>query len=303
MELKPFKTSLTMPNFKPLDVKKVQKDALAYDQQAYNYSDADFKRRHGLTLEAEKLFENQTLEDQKGENALAPALQNEFMRSGLTGALKSVGTAPGSLAPGSAGEASVARNLGLKIMDFQDRNRENRQKSLTLAENLFPRRDFGISGGDAAQVMAANSISQNNWNQANYADNLNKKMFNYRIKAENLRGDQMTANAQAQGAAAEDAANTQAIAGGATALAGLALLAFVCWVARAAYGEQAREWGIFRNWLLRDAPVWLRSFYIRHGERIAKVVERSNALRAITRFFMNHAITIKRREWTCSACA
>lgn len=300
MELKPFKTSLRMPNFVPTDPKKLQKDAVGYDTEAYRLSDLDYKNRHPLMLSAEKMFESQTAKDMEGENELSPAMQNEMMRSGLTGALSSFGNTPGVLKAGGAAEAGVARNLGLSIAGFQDRNRQNRMSALSLAENLFPRREFGLSGADAAMIGASNNLSQNNWNQANYADNMQRKQFNYRIQMENLRGKQMGANAEAQAGAAEDAANTQAATAGATALAGLALLAFVCWVARAAYGEKSSAWHVFRMWLLLDAPAWLRNFYLRHGQRIAPVVAGSRFLRFVTRSVMNLAVNAKRKEWACA---
>lgn len=45
---------------------------------------------------------------------------------------------------------------------------------------------------------------------------------------------------------------------------------YVCWVARAVYGADDPNWLLFRGWLLVDAPDWFRTFYIRHGQRIAQ---------------------------------
>lgn len=160
------------PEYIPLNLDELQNTAVNYDTRAYGLSDANFKRRHRPLLKAEKLFERQVLADQKGESELMPALQNEFMRAGIGGALDAFGDTPGTLAPGSAGEASVARNLGINIMGFQDRNRENRQRSLLIAEELFPRRQFGLTGADAVNVMAANNAGENNANQAAYANSL-----------------------------------------------------------------------------------------------------------------------------------
>lgn len=201
-----------MPDFEPVDIGAVDQMSFRQDVGAYGRSDRDFARRHSGLLGAEKLFEAQTLKDQQGESELLPALQSEFMRAGLS---KSLGAFGGnSLAPGSAGEANVARNFGLGIMDFQDRNRANRQQSLTIAEGLFPRRKFGLSGADAAQLSVANTAGENNWNQANYANQFQTGQSNY-----NNQLAMQNANAQAD--AERSAATQQAIIQAATLAAQL----------------------------------------------------------------------------------
>lgn len=200
------------PAFMPLDFANTNKGAVVNDIMAYKLSDADFKNRHGATVAAEKLFENQTLQDQKGESELMPAIQGEFMRAGLGSALDAFGDGA-VLAPGSAGEASVARNLGMNIMGFQDRNRQNRQQSLKLAEELFPRRKFGLDGSDFAAITAANNMGLNNQNQANYANEVQASQFNYRVGAENQNATTAQNNANAQASAQAKAQQAQAMAG------------------------------------------------------------------------------------------
>ncbi len=158
-----------MPPYIPVNIYDLNTTADAVDRSAYRASDQDFNKRRPSIVKAENLFEQQVLKDQQGESELMPAIQNEFMRAGITGSLSAFGDTPGTLAPGSAGEANVARNLGTSIVGFQDRNRENRTRSLLTAEQIFPRRTFGISGGDAANIEVANNAAQNNWNQANFA--------------------------------------------------------------------------------------------------------------------------------------
>jgi len=66
-----------------------------------------------------------------------------------------------------------------------------------------------------------------------------------------------------------------------------------CWVARAAFGESDIRWMIFRAWLVDDAPVWLRSLYIRYGEAVgAWLAGRDNA-RTVVRAMMVPAINRK----------
>src|SRR4051812_26720848 len=104
MKLEKFKPKAVMPKFRPTNWNGIQKDAIDQDKMFYARSDRDFKNRHGGIAEGEKLFEDQTLKDQKGENELLPAVQNEFMRAGLTDSLSAFGDSTGTLAPGSAGE-------------------------------------------------------------------------------------------------------------------------------------------------------------------------------------------------------
>lgn len=199
-----------MPKFKPLklpdypDLVKYNipnEDRLAYqyDRFAYQRSDADFAKRHQPIVDAEKLFEQQTLKDQQGDSELMPALQNEFTRAGLQGALSAFGSTPGTLTPGSAGEADVARNLGLSIAGFQDRNRQNRIQSLTTAEQLFPRRQFGLTGHDAVNLDVSNINNENSWNQAKNAQDVQLATYNAtgQVQQQNAQTQQGNINAQA----------------------------------------------------------------------------------------------------------
>lgn len=211
-----------MPGYVPVNIQKLQNKTLNYDNKAYQLSDADFKRRHSPLVQAEKLFEAQTLQDQQGESELMPAVQNEFMRAGIGNALDAFGDTPGTLAPGSAGEASVARNLGLNILDFQDRNRNNRQQSLITAEQLFPRRNFGLSGADAGAVYSGNVGGRNAWNQANYASKVQGLQFNATGGQNFANAQQAQLNTNATAQAMAEAERNKAILSSAEMLAKLA---------------------------------------------------------------------------------
>lgn len=200
-----------MPDFIPVDLNQLQRTVRDYDRGAYRLSDKNFQRRHAPIVAAEKLFEQQVLKDQQGESELMPAVQNEFMRAGIANALSSFGDAPGTLAPGSAGEAAVARNLGISILGFQDRNRANRERSLLTAEQIFPRRSFGLSGAEAGQVLAANIAGQNNWNQAEHAANIQELQFNATGGMNFANAQQSAINGNNQMAALANAEQAKAI--------------------------------------------------------------------------------------------
>lgn len=207
----PFEPGTEFPTYISPDRFAFAEGAAAGDKAYYQRSDQDFKRRHRGLFTAEKLFEAQTLKDQQGESELTPALQAEFVRSGLIGANSSLGDVTGTLAPGSGTEAAVARNLGLSIMGFQDRNRQNRQQSLTIAEQLFPRRTFGLSGSDLANLELAK-----------YNADVGREELNWRNEANNNAAAIGQGNADAQA----DAQKKQAMIAGGAAIAGTLVLAF-----------------------------------------------------------------------------
>lgn len=183
--------------------------AVAFDKSYYAKSDEDFRQRHPLMIGAEKAFEEQVAKDQTGETELMPAMQSEFMRAGLGKSLDAFGGVGGTLAPGSAGEAAVARNLGHDIMGFQDRNRKNRNESLLMGEQIFPRRAFGMSGQDLVSALIANTQTQNNSNQAKFE-----------TQAQQAQQATNQANVDAQAEAARSVAMAQAIASGVNSAAG-----------------------------------------------------------------------------------
>ena len=70
-----------------------------------------------------------------------------------------------------------------------------------------------------------------------------------------------------------------------------------CWVARAAFGEADIRWMIFRSWLVDDAPVWFRRFYIRYGESIGTWLAGREGARVVVRSLMMPAINRKLQAW------
>ena len=81
-----------------------------------------------------------------------------------------------------------------------------------------------------------------------------------------------------------------AITGGGSFALAAATKAQNCWVARAVYGEDNPKWLIFRGWLLDEAPEWLRSTYIKHGEAFAKFIKDKPMLRAVIQVGMDSVV-------------
>lgn len=64
----------------------------------------------------------------------------------------------------------------------------------------------------------------------------------------------------------------------------------MCWVARAAFGEDDPRWLQFREWLYHNAPLWLFKWYANNGESFAVYVRRSPLLAGIVRKLMSLVI-------------
>ncbi len=63
-----------------------------------------------------------------------------------------------------------------------------------------------------------------------------------------------------------------------------------CWVAREVYGADDPRWLFFRQWMLRDAPAWLRITYLAHGEDFAAWLHDRPVAKAALRPLMEAAI-------------
>jgi len=66
-----------------------------------------------------------------------------------------------------------------------------------------------------------------------------------------------------------------------------------CWVARAVYGESDPRWLLLRAWLMSDAPKWFRALYLRHGERVARIIAPHPIIRSLIRAWMDWVIEPK----------
>jgi hypothetical protein len=67
----------------------------------------------------------------------------------------------------------------------------------------------------------------------------------------------------------------------------LAMMGFMCWVAREVYGIENPRWLEFREWMLNSAPAWFRNLYIKHGERFAVWISDKPMLKRVIRMGMD----------------
>jgi hypothetical protein len=93
--------------------------------------------------------------------------------------------------------------------------------------------------------------------------------------------------AQAQADAARSAGKSSMMG---SILGGAASAIPFCWVAREVYGIENPQWLEFREWMLNDAPSWLRNLYLKYGERTAKFISNKPRVKSIIRKWMNTKI-------------
>lgn len=188
----------SIPSYIPANFSDINQGAVVGDMQAYARSDKNFAQRHPTLLAGEGQFEKNAAQDQVGNTSFIPQMQSEAINSGLGSALDAFGDNTGTLKMGGAGEADVAKNLGISVLGFQQQNRQNAQQSLSLAEQLFPRRQIGLSGQDFAQMEIGNVNNENAFNSANYAASLGAAG-----RAQTSANTLAAAQAQASGAQAQ----------------------------------------------------------------------------------------------------
>ena len=75
---------------------------------------------------------------------------------------------------------------------------------------------------------------------------------------------------------------------GAAKIAGPALL--MCWVAREVYGNTNPDWLTFREWMVNEAPEWLRATYIKYGEWFAGFIKDKPRVKWFIKLWMDSKI-------------
>lgn len=285
-----------------------------------------------------------------GSQPLNPLIQQEMMKSGLSGAAGALGGAY-NLGTGTTGQASVARNLGVDLTSYiaqQQQQGEAMQQtgaglqgagagvagvgtnligqgtnvinagtgeyqagnqqamvasqmlnsganlgtnaqnmgeqynldtsnllsqyanmgnslgqgalsSMGLASSINQPRTFGIGGQGEAQVLLSDYAGANNYNQGVFADQMQIAGYNQQTAAQNAQLSAQSTNGLIG-------------TGSTVAIAGAAIAAFSCWVARECYGASSAEWLKARFWMQNLAPKWIRLLYMKHGRDIANYI-------------------------------
>lgn len=221
-----FEQDVKRPKFIPYDLQAIDNASAKTALATYARSDAIRARQRPDWDRALKLGEQGIAQDAAGDSTLLPAAQAEAMRAGVGDSLAAFGDTGGStLAAGSAATAKVSQNLFGSVNALGQQIRDNRTRALTLGDQLFPERQIGLSGDDAAGIVASNTSGLNSWKEADFRDKLESERLNWRVQNENTRTQVETANNNAAGAAQAGAAKQQAFIQGGAAIAGVAVLA------------------------------------------------------------------------------
>jgi hypothetical protein len=75
---------------------------------------------------------------------------------------------------------------------------------------------------------------------------------------------------------------------GAAGLLGAAKL--LCWVAREVYGSTNPDWLTFREWMVNEAPAWLRNIYIKYGQQFADFIKDKPRVKWFIKLWMDSKI-------------
>lgn len=99
---------------------------------------------------------------------------------------------------------------------------------------------------------------------------------------------------QAQANAAKSAGKSGmfgALGGGALTAGGLlGGAAILCWVAREVYGNTNPDWLTFREWMVNEAPAWLRDIYIKYGQQFADFIKDKPRVKWFIKLWMDSKI-------------
>lgn len=89
--------------------------------------------------------------------------------------------------------------------------------------------------------------------------------------------------------------NAATTAAGQSAQSGAGMMAMMCWVARAIYGEDNPQWIVFRTWLVLYAPSWFRELYTTYGERFADFINKYPFIKPIIKPFFDSRVNYMTR--------
>jgi hypothetical protein len=63
-----------------------------------------------------------------------------------------------------------------------------------------------------------------------------------------------------------------------------------CWVAREVYGRMNPDWLTFREWMVNEAPAWLRNAYIKYGQQFAAFIKDKPRVKWFIKLWMDSKI-------------
>lgn len=148
------------PKFNPINIPDTIAQALSFDTQGFDASDADFASRFPGLVKARESSIADAYRQLTGP--LDPTVQGAFARQGIARAIGAFGggSAGAGIDPNGITGNTVSAAIANQVQNKQDLDKQN-------ILNLFaqnPERQFGLTGGDVANLSIANtgSLNQNN---------------------------------------------------------------------------------------------------------------------------------------------
>lgn len=159
------------PFFQPVNIPEAIAQAISYDVQGYNWSDADFTSRFPGLVQTRNEEIGRAYNELTGP--LDPTVESSFTNQGLNqGATALGGGDPLSglgLTAGSAGRNAASVSFANSVMSKEDADRQ--YFTQLLLDN--PQRQFGIGAGDVSGLFALNTQGVNNFNSQSFQSELN----------------------------------------------------------------------------------------------------------------------------------
>ena len=205
----------------------------------------------------------------------------------------------------NAGQANTVERFNAELNNQRDQF--NAQNQTVIAQsNATWRRE--IATADTVAVNRANELNANAilaiskgaydnlwqhygdtmewaWTSAeNELDRINKITTSEITAEAALKGYEMEADAKA--ASGLGVMIGTVLTAGKDSLIG----GWMCWVAREVYGTTDSRWVLFRLWLDKDAPVWFKNYYNKHGKDFAKYISTRPRLKKVVKYFMDKIV-------------
>lgn len=273
------------------DMSRIGRELSREEQLAAAQTEADILRGSGkdAVTSALELQKEADPEYFKSREALLEDLDKSFAQLGdpnQLSASESEGIAR-ALGRTNSPVASPMQTIS-NAMTFGDAQAKRRAEYGSLVERRINATPALKSGFDAGSFATRRTVLPN-FGQTNYtgiqtpgvntSNTLGSSFLNNLTSIDMNRQNAYVAKTQGAGIGQGTGKIVGAIAAGA-----------MCWVARAVYGEDDIRWLIFREWLLTDAPGWLRKAYMKYGPAFAEWLKNKPLAKAVVKWFMDGVV-------------
>lgn len=277
------------------EASKIGRELSADDQLGAAQTELDILKGPGAESVARTLELQKSVDPEFFQN-------REKLMGELDTAFNAMGNDPNQLSKGE--QEGIARGLGRtnwanpspmqglsNAMTFGDRQAGRRAEYNNLIGLRSNTTNSLRSGLDAGGIATRRTVLPN-FGQQNYlgvqtpgvanANTLGGAFLNNAFATDQNRQNAYVAKNQGAGIGQGTGKIVGAVAAGA-----------MCWVAREVYGESSPKWLVFREWLLTEAPSWLRWAYRKFGERFAAWIHTRPAWKNVIRHFMDKVVNAR----------